>query len=244
MNKGFKRMQVYLDPKKRLLIKIFDHFKMAVKIRKILRYWVNFSNNRVQWVKADMQEAFRKWAQGDSQRAMDLDRKNYAYLQEKNMKQSQVLINIAEKEHYNDAMIKHLSLQRDELLQHYIRGQRLGLSMCRENHIKGKGKYFNVWKAIFIEAKKVESTSRLRLEVERMTAAKEKKRQIEEENLTLANENDELRQFSMDGFKIAQNVTSLSAERETLTIDLADQEDMIQKLLKQKEELEAALSVY
>ena len=110
MNKGFKRMQVYLDPKKRLLIKIFDHFRMAVKIRKILRYWVNFSNNRVQWVKADMQEAFRKWAQGDSQRAMDLDRKNYAYLQEKNMKQSQLLINIAEKEHYNDAMIKHLSL--------------------------------------------------------------------------------------------------------------------------------------
>ena len=104
------------------MIKAFDHFAMAIKMRKILRYWLNFSNNRVQHVKADMQEAFRKWALGDSSQAIALDRKPLAYLQMKNMRQSQLLMNIAEQEMYNDAVIKHLSTQRDELLAHYIRG--------------------------------------------------------------------------------------------------------------------------
>ena len=45
---------------------------------------------------------------------------------------------------------------------------------------------------------------------------------MEKENLELANENAELRKFSMDGFKIAQSITKLSAEREGLTVDLAD----------------------
>jgi len=111
-----------LDPKRKLMIKAFDHFAMAIKMRKILRYWLNFSNNRVQHVKADMQEAFRKWALGDSSQAIALDRKPLAYLQMKNMRQSQLLMNIAEQEMYNDAVIKHLSTQRDELLAHYIRG--------------------------------------------------------------------------------------------------------------------------
>jgi len=48
---------------------------------------------------------------------------------------------------------------------------------------------------------------------------------MEKENKDLARENEELRQFSMDGFKIAQNVSTLTAEREKLTIDLADQAD-------------------
>jgi hypothetical protein len=66
IHKTIQRWKVFQDPKMKLMIKAFDHFAMAIKMRKILRYWLNFSNNRVQHVKADMQEAFRKWALGDS----------------------------------------------------------------------------------------------------------------------------------------------------------------------------------
>jgi hypothetical protein len=38
-----------------------------------MRHWLIFSNNRVQWVKADMMEAFSKWRQGDVQIAVNLD---------------------------------------------------------------------------------------------------------------------------------------------------------------------------
>ena len=80
MNKALRRLKIYLDPEQRLLIKASDHLKMAVEMRKILRYWINFSNNRVQWVRADMQEAFRRWANNDIARAIQLDRDDFRTL--------------------------------------------------------------------------------------------------------------------------------------------------------------------
>ena len=70
---------------------------------------------------------------------------------------------------------------------------------------------------------------------------KEKSRQIESENVTLADENDELRTFSQDGFKIAESITGLSDERAKLTMDLADQADQITMLLERKESLQRQL---
>ena len=46
-------------------------------------------------------------------------------------------------------------------------------------------------------------------------------------------ENDNLRQFSMDGFHIAKNVQSLSNEREKLSCDLADKTSVIRNLLEE-----------
>ena len=42
----------------------------------------------------------------------------------------------------------------------------------------------------------------------------------------------------MNGFKIAQNVDKLTAEREKLSVDLADQADQIRKLMDQNKELQ------
>lgn len=68
--------------------------------------------------------------------------------------------------------------------------------------------------------------------VDKLTAIKDKNREIEKENQELAQENEELRKFSMDGYKIAESVNQLSAEREKLTIDLADQAETIKNLLE------------
>jgi len=35
-------------------MKVLDHWIMIIKFRKLMRHWLIFSNNRVQWVKADM----------------------------------------------------------------------------------------------------------------------------------------------------------------------------------------------
>jgi hypothetical protein len=45
----------------------------------------------------------------------------------------------------------------------------------------------------------------------------------------------------LDGFKIAQNISSLSAEREKLTCDLADQAEMIRQLLEENKRLQFQL---
>lgn len=58
--------------------------------------------------------------------------------------------------------------------------------------------------------------------VEKLSAVKDKVREVGKENEELAGENEELRTFSMDGYKIAESVNQLSKEREKLTVDLAD----------------------
>jgi regulator of replication initiation timing len=46
----------------------------------------------------------------------------------------------------------------------------------------------------------------LRKNVELIAALKERIRKSEKENTDLSNENEELRQFSLDGYEIAKNV--------------------------------------
>ena len=64
---------------------------------------------------------------------------------------------------------------------------------------------------------------------------------LEFDNTTLASDNEELRQFSLDGFEIARNASLLSNEREKLSIDLADKAKTIKRLLDEHDQLERSL---
>ena len=77
----------------------------------------------------------------------------------------------------------------------------------------------------------------LRKNIEMIAALKERLKILEVDNESLANENEELRQFSLDGYEIAKNVQALSAEREKLSVDLADKAQTIKKLLDENEKL-------
>ena len=72
-------------------------------------------------------------------------------------------------------------------------------------------------------------------------ALKDKIAELEKDNDALANENEELRQFSLDGYQLGKNVQSLQAERENLSVDLADKASTIKKLLDENEALSAKL---
>ena len=103
-------------------MKAFDHWKMAIACRKMMRYQLAYSSNRVSFGKADMQEAFIRWRDGDARISGALDRQPREYLLCQNVKQSNELIRMANQEVENVELIKHLRTQRDELLEHYIRG--------------------------------------------------------------------------------------------------------------------------
>lgn len=66
-------------------------------------------------------------------------------------------------------------------------------------------------------------------------------RKLDRENQELSKENDELRDYSMNGFQIAKNIGELSAQREKLTCDLADQAKLIRELLEKNNKLQSAL---
>jgi predicted RNase H-like nuclease (RuvC/YqgF family) len=67
--------------------------------------------------------------------------------------------------------------------------------------------------------------------VQLITALKERLQELEKDNGGLADENEELRQFSLDGYEIARNVQQLALEREKLSVDLADKATTIRNLL-------------
>lgn len=68
-----------------------------------------------------------------------------------------------------------------------------------------------------------------------IAAIKDKMAELEKDNDSLANENEELRQFSLDGYQLGKNVQNLQAERENLSVDLADKASTIKKLLDENE---------
>ena len=58
--------------------------------------------------------------------------------------------------------------------------------------------------------------------VEEIAQLKRVQKEVEAANEKLADENDELRRFSLEGYTIAKSVKALSEEREKLSVDLAD----------------------
>lgn len=193
MNKGLCRWKLAAQPGSKLIIKAFDHWKMMIALRKIMRHWLNYSNNRVQFGKADMQEAFSRWRTGDVRMAIALDRQPREYLVRQNLKQSNELIRIANQEADNEGLLSHLNTQRDELLEHYIRGQKLALKTCEDHQLRSRRQAFRYWSRLLKENKQQEGSVQVLQAVESMTELKDRVRELERDNRNLANENGELR---------------------------------------------------
>ena len=77
--------------------------------------------------------------------------------------------------------------------------------------------------------------------IDMIATTKDKIKELETDNEALANENEELRQFSLDGYQLGRNVQSLTNEREALSVDLADKADTIKRLLDENERLSVRL---
>lgn len=44
---GVSRWKIASKPNSRLMIKVFDHWRLMIRFRKLMRHWLTFSNNRV-----------------------------------------------------------------------------------------------------------------------------------------------------------------------------------------------------
>ena len=231
MNWLIKRLQ---QPKSdRVMQRCFDHWVFWLKVKRVMKYHLRFCNNQIAPVKCDIRWAFDKWRKGDVNFAANLDRKDYKYLKVKAISQSKTLDSLADQEAESSAIINHLGTQRDELLGHCVRGQKLALSMLRDSVRRSRGGAFDLWKAHTKKSRHADGTAFVHDSVNSIAAVKGKIAKLETNNHELVAENDHLRQFSMDGFHIAKNVQSLSNEREKLSCDLADKTSVIKNLLEE-----------
>ena len=97
-------------------------------------------------------------------------------------------------------MINHLSDQNEELFNNYRKAQKLGMALGRDNHRMGMMKGMLAMLKFTAASKAGEMGGALGTNVGVIAALKDKMAELEGDNESLANENEELRQFSLDGY--------------------------------------------
>lgn len=115
-----------------------------------------------------------------------------------------------------------MEIQRDELVENYMKSQRLAIALARDNLERGQHKGVAALSDNAHQKKKYNFELILSRNINLIQSLKDRIKDFEQDNESLASENEELRQFSLDGYQIAKNVQSLSYERESLSVDLAD----------------------
>ena len=148
---------------------------------------------------------------------------------------------LAESTLQDEDMINHLGDQNQELFNNYRKSQKLALALGRDNHRFGMMKGLTGLMDNSNREKKNYLEGCLARNIDMIAITKDKIKELETDNEQLANENEELRQFSLDGYQLGKNVTNLTQEREVLSVDLADKAATIKKLLDENERLSLRL---
>ena len=107
---------------------------------------------------------------------------------------------LAESTGNDEDMINHLSDQNEELFENFKKGRKLALVLWRDNRHTQLRKGFSA----FLAQSRASTSNQLNAELENdigiIAALKDKIAEVEKDNDSLANENEELRQFSLDGY--------------------------------------------
>jgi uncharacterized protein YbbC (DUF1343 family) len=89
----------------------------------------------------------------------------------------------------------------------------LALALFHDNYVKDLRVAITRWKNYKNVANKLSGNQIINNGLQKMAKQKDFMASIEEENKKYAEENEQLRQFSFEGFEIAKTVQELSSER-------------------------------
>lgn len=109
--------------------------------------------------------------------------------------------------------------------------------LIHENYIKDLRVAMSRWKAFRDHSARYDGNLVTKQNNELIVRLKERITALENENDTLADENEELRKFSLEGFEIATTVKELDSEKNRLQADLDDETATMNDLMRQQEEL-------
>ena len=142
-----------------------------------------------------------------------------------------------------DEAIDQLAIQRENLLGHYIRGQKLAIALCKNNYLKTLFRAFLRWKRFSQETENMRLIEQLERTNQMIAELSSHVNKLEGINRNLLSENEELRQEALDGIEIAKVVQELTRERENLSHDLADRAGTIKKLIEDNNNLSVRLNI-
>jgi len=142
-----------------------------------------------------------------------------------------------------DDAIDHLAVQRETLLGHYMRGQKLAVALFRNNYLKTMMRAFLRWKRANQEFETRELMEQLDRTNQMISELGCHVGRLGDINRNLLGENEELRQTALDGIEIAKVVQELTKERESLSQDLVDRAGTIKRLIEDNNNLSVRLGM-
>ena len=139
--------------------------------------------------------------------------------------------------------IDTLAFQRENLFGHYVRGQKLAVSLCKNNMMKTYWRAFMRWKRFSDEMANLALIEQLERTNGMISQLQDHVRKLEGINRNLLAENEELRQAALDGIEISNVVQELTKERENLSSDLHDRAGTIKRLIEDNNNLSIRLNI-
>lgn len=198
---GHWRAHVNREPDDTQLLPIcINRWKQFVQMRKIVNHWLNFITEKKEPLKANLKQYFDRWKYHFNAKDAHLNRQNREYLLNRAIQSQQELNTLTELEVQNEDLVTHLTHQNDELYDNYIKSNRLAFALSRDNLEHAKRKAFSRMLDNSNKTNAGKFGESLGHNIDRISALKSKIAEIEKDNEMLANENEDLRQFTLDGY--------------------------------------------
>lgn len=211
-----------------------------MQLRRVVRRILVSMGNKLAPKLADLSIAFNRWRKHRIHILSGFDRHQLAA---KAGNQSRQMENIGQMVISAEEFQRQMEIQRDELIGNYMKSTRLAISLAKSNKERGMHSALNQLCDNRHSQKKGNFESILQRNIDLINQLKSRIQEFEWDNTALADENEELRQFSLDGYQIARNVSAMNEERDRLSIDLADKSRTIQQLLNTNAELSHRLKL-
>ena len=178
----------------------FDRWKLWLKMRKIAKHWMAYIANRQQPVRSDLSYAFDKWKYAHGKSENTLSRQTYDYLLQRGVLAAKRLNNCAENTQQQEYLLSQLGLQRDELVENKVHAQSLSFALHNNNVKFGMHQGLMRWSDGAHHKKRLHFEGVLGRNLDQISGLKDKVHELEEDNESLACQNEEMRQISLDGY--------------------------------------------
>lgn len=223
-----------------IIPKALNQWKEWVKSRKRVkenaRYILNCLNH-------PLAIYFKKWKYEKADSEKVLNRLSKKQLIDKIVADENLIGSSKSRIQRMDQAIDHLNIQRDNLLEHFIKGQRLALAKVNNNYLATVFRAFARWKKHCQRREQDELAEQLGRTNQMIGELSQHVAKLEGINKNLLVENEELRSAALDGIEIAKAVQDLTKEREALSADLQDRAATIKKLIEDNNNLSLRLSI-
>ena len=239
MERAVKKLKMQANPEIWPLPKAMEAWKDFVNLRKNIKYYADYIRHHLG--DQPLQNAFLRWKQYRVNSQLPLEMMTKAQLVQICMDNER---NVGiQRNHMNDqdAYLSDLTLQKIALFNRCLAGRKLGLTVPREKFDSAKQKAFHRWKHLVHDKEIFYLTQHVKQQTALLEKMKDQYHSLEEESNNLIEDNEQLRQASLDGIEIAKAVQELTKQREQLSVDLADRASSLKKLMEDNEHLRAVI---